>query len=134
MSAALACGSKPLGLQRKEFWLGGLDSNQDSQIQSLESYQLDDLPADGRNVAGRALQGKPSGYHRNLSRVKGPSTRRQPADTARLNKRSDSADRNGCRGVQPVIPCPTRICPTVEQACRFANETRRLYRFERAYG
>ena len=25
-------------------WLGGLDSNQDSQIQSLESYQLDDLP------------------------------------------------------------------------------------------
>jgi hypothetical protein len=29
-------------------WLGGLDSNQDSQIQNLESYQLDDLPA-GRN-------------------------------------------------------------------------------------
>ncbi len=26
-------------------WLGGLDSNQDSQIQSLESYRLDDLPA-----------------------------------------------------------------------------------------
>ena len=25
-------------------WLGDLDSNQDSQIQSLESYQLDDLP------------------------------------------------------------------------------------------
>jgi hypothetical protein len=34
--------------RRKHFWLGGLDSNQDSQIQSLESYQLDDLPA-GRN-------------------------------------------------------------------------------------
>src|SRR6267154_1882843 len=33
-------------LQGKAFWLGGLDSNQDSQIQSLESYQLDDLPAD----------------------------------------------------------------------------------------
>jgi hypothetical protein len=32
----------------KEFWLGGLDSNQDSQIQNLESYQLDDLPAVGR--------------------------------------------------------------------------------------
>ena len=31
-------------LQGKNFWLGGLDSNQDSQIQSLESYQLDDLP------------------------------------------------------------------------------------------
>src|SRR3984893_4707852 len=32
----------------ENIWLGGLDSNQDSQIQSLESYQLDDLPA-GRN-------------------------------------------------------------------------------------
>jgi hypothetical protein len=30
---------------RKKVWLGDLDSNQDSQIQSLESYQLDDLPA-----------------------------------------------------------------------------------------
>jgi hypothetical protein len=38
-------GSKPLILKD---WLGGLDSNQDSQSQSLESYQLDDLPA-GRN-------------------------------------------------------------------------------------
>ena len=27
-----------------EIWLGGLDSNQDSQIQNLESCQLDDLP------------------------------------------------------------------------------------------
>src|SRR5579872_363480 len=36
---------KPLILKD---WLGGLDSNQDSQSQSLESYQLDDLPA-GRN-------------------------------------------------------------------------------------
>jgi integrase len=35
-------------LSRRRDWLGGLDSNQDSQIQSLESYQLDDLPA-GRN-------------------------------------------------------------------------------------
>jgi tetratricopeptide (TPR) repeat protein len=33
-----------------EIWLGGLDSNQDSQIQSLESYQLDDLPAEGRTA------------------------------------------------------------------------------------
>jgi hypothetical protein len=33
---------------KQKNWLGGLDSNQDSQIQSLESYQLDDLPA-GRN-------------------------------------------------------------------------------------
>jgi hypothetical protein len=31
----------------RTIWLGGLDSNQDSQIQSLESYQLDDLPAEG---------------------------------------------------------------------------------------
>ena len=28
-----------------EDWLGGLDSNQDSQIQNLKSCQLDDLPA-----------------------------------------------------------------------------------------
>ncbi len=47
-------------------WLGGLDSNQDSQIQSLESYRLDDLPVDGpaafpvtleRTVAQPSLQG-----------------------------------------------------------------------------
>ena len=31
---------------RNKDWLGDLDSNQDSQIQSLESYQLDDLPTD----------------------------------------------------------------------------------------
>ncbi len=30
---------------REKDWLGGLDSNQDSQIQNLESCQLDDLPA-----------------------------------------------------------------------------------------
>ena len=35
-----------------EDWLGGLDSNQDSQIQSLESYQLDDLPAEGSKQEG----------------------------------------------------------------------------------
>jgi hypothetical protein len=34
-----------LALQGKEIWLGGLDSNQDSQIQNLKSCQLDDLPA-----------------------------------------------------------------------------------------
>ena len=38
------CFPQPLGL----IWLGGLDSNQDSQIQSLESYQLDDLPVENR--------------------------------------------------------------------------------------
>jgi hypothetical protein len=43
-SAALACGSELLVLQGKEIWLGGLDSNQDSQIQNLKSCQLDDLP------------------------------------------------------------------------------------------
>ena len=34
-----------------ENWLRGLDSNQDSQIQSLESYQLDDPGADDSSVA-----------------------------------------------------------------------------------
>lgn len=29
-----------------EVWLGGLDSNQDNQIQSLMYYQLYDLPAE----------------------------------------------------------------------------------------
>ena len=51
-------------------WLGGLDSNQDSQIQSLESYQLDDLPADGK-LQEVAEQGKSSHPHFNLSRVNG---------------------------------------------------------------
>jgi hypothetical protein len=35
---------------KEKDWLGGLDSNQDSQIQSLESYQLDDLPAVEKKV------------------------------------------------------------------------------------
>src|SRR5215469_4525197 len=35
---------------KEKIWLGGLDSNQDSQIQSLESYQLDDLPAETQNL------------------------------------------------------------------------------------
>ena len=37
-----------------KLWLGDLDSNQDSQIQNLESYQLDDLPADGRQKTNRS--------------------------------------------------------------------------------
>ena len=49
-----------------KFWLGGLDSNQNSQIQNLESYQLDDLPADGRSMYPR----KDPGARSNLSRVK----------------------------------------------------------------
>ncbi len=36
----------PYGIN--EFWLGGLDSNQDNQIQSLMYYRLYDLPAGGR--------------------------------------------------------------------------------------
>jgi hypothetical protein len=48
-----------------EDWLGGLDSNQDSQIQSLESYQLDDLPvvANKRNyiIAGAVSVGQMQG-------------------------------------------------------------------------
>ena len=37
-------------------WLGGLDSNQDSQIQSLESYQLDDLPTEGADRPAQAKE------------------------------------------------------------------------------
>jgi hypothetical protein len=40
-------------LQGKEDWLGGLDSNQDSQIQNLKSCQLDDLPV----VVNKRLNG-----------------------------------------------------------------------------
>ena len=43
--------------RRKHFWLGGLDSNQDSQIQSLESYQLDDLPAGRKKNESQHLPG-----------------------------------------------------------------------------
>jgi hypothetical protein len=42
----------------QEIWLGGLDSNQDSQIQSLESYQLDDLPSVGFAPTRRGSTGK----------------------------------------------------------------------------
>ncbi len=46
------CGrSKLLFYEALESWLGGLDSNQDSQIQNLESCQLDDLPAGVRDVS-----------------------------------------------------------------------------------
>ena len=38
-----ALRKEPKPLKPKD-WLGGLDSNQDSQIQNLESCQLDDLP------------------------------------------------------------------------------------------
>jgi hypothetical protein len=50
-----------LSLSYGKVWLGDLDSNQDSQIQSLESYQLDDLPAvekkwfSGSYLAARAV-------------------------------------------------------------------------------
>ena len=45
---------------QRVIWLGDLDSNQDSQIQSLESYQLDDLPAEGRNTDS---PGGKNGFH-----------------------------------------------------------------------
>jgi hypothetical protein len=43
-------------------WLGGLDSNQDSQIQSLESYRLDDLPAGGGTKRNRGTSGSPGSH------------------------------------------------------------------------
>ena len=50
-----------------EVWLGGLDSNQDSQIQSLESYQLDDLPSVG--FAPVLPEQHREGTKRNRSRI-----------------------------------------------------------------
>jgi hypothetical protein len=61
ISAALADVAKPMVLQGKEIWLGGLDSNQDSQIQNLKSCQLDDLPTSVRGfslVTQRVFRGR----------------------------------------------------------------------------
>jgi hypothetical protein len=41
----LARIEKNLRVKRLKFWLGGLDSNQDNQIQNLMYCQLYDLPA-----------------------------------------------------------------------------------------
>ena len=43
----LSITPKVEGLQVQKIWLRGVDSNHDSQIQSLESYQLDDPGAGG---------------------------------------------------------------------------------------
>jgi hypothetical protein len=69
---ALRKEAKPLILKD---WLGDLDSNQDSQIQSLESYQLDDLPAEGETQQLRGFVR----LHFNLSRVKRDGALRQLA-------------------------------------------------------
>ena len=44
------------GRNVERIWLGGLDSNQNSQIQNLESYQLDDLPV-GENAGLTSCHG-----------------------------------------------------------------------------
>src|SRR5438105_8294974 len=41
-----------LDTARPEDWLGGLDSNQDSQLQRLMYCRLYDLPAEGENSDG----------------------------------------------------------------------------------
>src|SRR5215471_18172251 len=99
----------------EKIWLGGLDSNQDSQIQSLESYQLDDLPADQETVAGTA-QGEAPGYHRNLSRVKAPSFRVNSTRTF-STRQMLASHRKGCRTLRPMLICPRALQPPVE-ACR----------------
>jgi hypothetical protein len=54
-------------------WLGGLDSNQDSQIQSLESYQLDDLPISDLRCFYYAMRvsARPNGHTRFWRRIYG---------------------------------------------------------------
>jgi integrase len=54
---------------KRRDWLGGLDSNQDSQIQSLESYQLDDLPILLQVII------MPRGFHLGQTRHLRPITR-----------------------------------------------------------
>ena len=58
---------------KRRDWLGGLDSNQDSQIQSLESYQLDDLPILLQVII------MPRGFHLGQTRHLPNSTPKWPA-------------------------------------------------------
>jgi chromosome segregation ATPase len=57
------------GSQKRKDWLRGLDSNQDSQIQSLESYQLDDPGADASSVADARTCAQTRGTPHGDSRV-----------------------------------------------------------------
>lgn len=52
-------------LTHRRYWLGGLDSNQDTQIQSLMSYRLDDLPAEGGTKRNRS-RSRGAGSHDSL--------------------------------------------------------------------
>ena len=56
--------------QLLEIWLGGLDSNQDNQIQSLMYYRLYDLPADGRQQKKAA--GATWNYFSDLRKIRQP--------------------------------------------------------------
>src|ERR1700731_767601 len=72
---ALRKEPKPLKLKD---WLGGLDSNQDSQLQRLMYYRLYDLPADGGEANGPRGPGKVRGrttqplYFSQDSRIRQP--------------------------------------------------------------
>jgi hypothetical protein len=50
-SLGFALRKEPKPLKLKD-WLGGLDSNQDSQLQRLMYYRLYDLPAAGNERKG----------------------------------------------------------------------------------
>jgi hypothetical protein len=79
-----------------KFWLGDLDSNQDSQIQSLESYQLDDLPAEGDKKESQQVPG--SGELRFcLSNLNG--------NGRCVNRRKDGLAQNPERPEGPQEPC-----------------------------
>ena len=67
-----------------EIWLGGLDSNQDNQIQNLMYCRLYDLPAEGdKNAAGRQTTRSAS-----------------PADISTLFMNSNSVNRARSEGRQ----------------------------------
>src|SRR5713226_9387775 len=58
-SSKQSSGGRFVGTQGN--WLGGLDSNQDIQIQSLKSYRLDDLPDEGSRNESQQLRKKKRG-------------------------------------------------------------------------
>ncbi len=65
-------------LEEKEIWLGGLDSNQDSQLQRLMYYRLYDLPVVRNEAKGLSAPGNLRGrttqrlYFSQDSRIRQP--------------------------------------------------------------
>src|SRR5216684_7540985 len=73
-SSKQSSGGRFVGTQGN--WLGGLDSNQDIQIQSLKSYRLDDLPTKEAetNRSSSAKKGRCDSLFQEYPGTEAPST------------------------------------------------------------